>query len=258
MIEKALRQAELVIVQDAYHPTATSRLAHVILPAAQWSEKEGVMTNSERRVTYMPKLVEPPGEALPDWQIIARFADALGFGADFAYASSARNLCRVRGAYRKYFLRLFGHELPQLKARPLAVALSETSRWTSYACTQTGIFPTSDGRAHFIAVEHAEPVEAPDADYPLVLTTGRSKYHWHTMTRTGKNAALRKSAPDPILEINRADARRYGIHDADFVEVISRRGKVVAQCRVTEEIVGGHVFLAVSLGPRRGFLQSGQ
>ncbi len=88
LIEKALRQAELVIVQDAYHPTATSRLAHVILPAAQWSEKEGVMTNSERRVTYMPKLVDPPGEALPDWQIIARFAAALGFGADFAYASS--------------------------------------------------------------------------------------------------------------------------------------------------------------------------
>jgi ferredoxin-nitrate reductase len=70
LIEKALRQAELVVVQDAYHPTATSRFAHVILPAAQWSEKEGVMTNSERRLTYMPKLAEPPGEALPDWKII--------------------------------------------------------------------------------------------------------------------------------------------------------------------------------------------
>ncbi len=78
LIEKALRHAELVIVQDAYHPTVTSRLAHVLLPAAQWSEKEGVMTNSERRVSYMPKLVEPPGEALPDWRIIALFADCDG------------------------------------------------------------------------------------------------------------------------------------------------------------------------------------
>ena len=88
LIEKALRQAELVVVQDAYHPTATSRLAHVLLPAAQWSEKEGVMTNSERRVTYMPQLVDPPGEALPDWQIIARFAHAMGFDAAFSYDST--------------------------------------------------------------------------------------------------------------------------------------------------------------------------
>jgi anaerobic selenocysteine-containing dehydrogenase len=77
-----------VIVQDAYHPTATSKFAHVLLPAAQWSEKEGVMTNSECRVTYMPKLAEPPGEALPDWQNIARFAAAMGFGNAFAYQSA--------------------------------------------------------------------------------------------------------------------------------------------------------------------------
>src|SRR5581483_647427 len=78
LIERALRRAELIVVQDAYHPTATTRFAHVVLPAAQWSEKEGVMTNSERRLTYMPKLAEPPGEALPDWKIMALFAYALG------------------------------------------------------------------------------------------------------------------------------------------------------------------------------------
>ena len=88
LIERALRQAELVVVQDAYHPTATSRLAHVILPAAQWSEKEGVMTNSERRVSYMPKLAEPPGEALPDWRILTLFARRLDFSEAFAYDSA--------------------------------------------------------------------------------------------------------------------------------------------------------------------------
>src|SRR4030095_15790415 len=89
LIEKALRQAELVVVQDAYHPTASSRLAHALLTARQWSEKEGVMTNSERRMTYMPQLAAPPGEALPDWKIISFFAQALGFGHAFAYQSSA-------------------------------------------------------------------------------------------------------------------------------------------------------------------------
>src|SRR5882724_5736117 len=88
LIEKALRQADLVVVQDAYHPTATSRLAHVILPAAQWSEKEGVMTNSERRVSYMPKLAQPPGEALPDWQILSLFAREMGFSEAFPYGSA--------------------------------------------------------------------------------------------------------------------------------------------------------------------------
>jgi ferredoxin-nitrate reductase len=107
-----------------------------------------------------------------------------------------------------------------------------------------------------LAVEHAPVVEKPDADYPLVLTTGRSKYHWHTMTRTGKNEALRKSAPDPILDLHRADARRYGIQDADFVEITSRRGKVMAQCRVTEEITSGTCFLPFHWGREQGFFKA--
>ena len=118
LIEKALRQAELVVVQDAYHPTATSRLAHVILPAAQWSEKEGVMTNSERRVTYMPKLVEPPGEALPDWQDHRALLRRRWGLARTSITIGARNFCRVRGLTENT-LRLFGHELCKLKASPL-------------------------------------------------------------------------------------------------------------------------------------------
>ena len=96
----------------------------------------------------------------------------------------------------------------------------------------------------------------PDVVYPLVLTTGRSKYHWHTMTRTGKNPALRKSAPEPILDLHRLDARRYGIQDADFVEVVSRRGKVMVQCRVTEEITRGTCFLPFHWGRHQGFFKA--
>ena len=89
VVERALRQAELVIVQDAYHPTETTRFADVLLPAAQWPEKDGVMTSSERRLTYLPKLVEPPGEALPDAEIFTRFAAVMGWKASFAYGGAA-------------------------------------------------------------------------------------------------------------------------------------------------------------------------
>jgi ferredoxin-nitrate reductase len=256
-VEKALRQAELVVVQDAYHPTATTRLAHVLLPAAQWSEKEGVMTNSERRISYMPKLVEPPGEALPDWEIIARFARALGFGKEFSYESAEQIFAEYAMLTANTLCDCSGVSHARLKqAGPLQWPCSEkTPRGTErlYADRE---FPTASGRAKFVAVEHAEPFEQPDRNYPLVLTTGRSKYHWHTLTRTGKNQALRKSAPDPILEINRADAKRYGIRDADFVEVTSRRGKVMAQCRVTEEIVQGTCFLPFHWGRDEGFFKA--
>ena len=257
LIEKALRQAELVVVQDAYHPTATSRFAHVILPAAQWSEKEGVMTNSERRVTHMPKLVEPPGEALPDWKIISLFGYALGFGANFMYQSAEEifaefvaltegTLCDISGASYTHLKSRGPVQWPYPKSKP-------TKRARLY---ENGRFATADGKAAFIAVEHAPPVESPDDDYPLILTTGRLKHHWHTMTRTGKNAALRRRAPDPVLEINRADARRGNIQDADFVEIISRRGKVMAQARVTEEIVQGTCFLPFHWSRDEGFFKA--
>jgi ferredoxin-nitrate reductase len=256
LIEKALRQAELVVVQDAYHPTATSRLAHVVLPAAQWSEKEGVMTNSERRVSYMAKLVEPPGEALPDWKIIALFAAAMGFAGDFSYTTSKEIFDEYAALTKNTLCDCSGMNYRKLKARPLQWPHSRAHRANSERLYEDGIFPSPDGRAHLLAVEHSPVVEKPDADYPLVLTTGRSKYHWHTMTRTGKNEALRKSAPDPILDLHRADARRYGIQDADFVEITSRRGKVMAQCRVTEEITSGTCFLPFHWGREQGFFKA--
>jgi len=257
VIEKALRQAELVIVQDAYHPTATSKFAHVILPAAQWSEKEGVMTNSERRITYMPKLVEPPGEALPDWKILSLFAEEMGFGAAFAYPSSEEIFSEFAALTKETLCDYSGASYERLQREgPLQWPCPTDRGAGAVRLYEDGIFATPSGKGNLIAVEHQEPVERPDGDYPLLLTTGRSKYHWHTMTRTGKNEALRRSAPDPILDIHRADARRYGIQDADFVEIISRRGKVMVQCRVTEEITRGTCFLPFHWGREHGFFKA--
>lgn len=256
MVTKALRQAELVVVQDAYHPTATSRLAHVVLPAAQWSEKEGVMTNSERRMTLMPKLVEPPGEALPDWQIIARFAAAMGFDKGFDYPTTEEIFAEYAALTKSTLCDCSGMSYAKLKKKPLQWPYSKGRRKSAAQLYCDGKFPTVDGRANLLAVDHAEPVERPDADFPLTLTTGRSKYHWHTMTRTGKNAALKKSAPEPILDLHRSDARQYGIRDADFVEITSRRGKVMAQCRVTEEISRGTCYLPFHWSREQGFFKA--
>jgi anaerobic selenocysteine-containing dehydrogenase len=257
LIERALRQAELVIVQDAYHPTETTQFADVLLPAAQWPEKDGVMTNSERRLTYLPRLVQPPGEALPDAEILTRFAHVMGWKASFPYASAAE---------------IFDEYAALTAGRPCDCSGLSHSRLREHGAVQwpapdaahggtprlyaDGRFPTADGRARFVAVGHAEPAEPPDEAYPLTLTTGRVRDHWHTLTRTAHAPALMARTPEPVVEINVADAQRAGIQDGDFLEVTSRRGKVIAQSRVTSAIREGVCFLPFHWGRRLGFYKS--
>ncbi|HEX9443695.1 MAG TPA: nitrate reductase [Candidatus Binatia bacterium] len=256
-VERALHRAELVVVQDAYHPTGTTQLADVLLPAAQWSEKEGVMTNSERRLTYMPQLAAPPGEALPDWKILTLFARALGFAEAFPYESAEEIFAEFARLTRGTGCDYSGVSHARLKAEgPL--------QWPCPARDHPGTerlygdlhFPGAGGRARFIAVHHREPFETPDAEYPLVLTTGRVKNQWHTMTRTGKVATLSKTAREPFLELHPADARRSGIGDADFAEVASRRGRAVVRVRVTAETRPGTCFMPFHWGRQFGLYKA--
>jgi len=257
LIEKALRQAELVVVQDAYHPTETTRFADVLLPAAQWPEKDGVMTSSERRLTYLPKLVDPPGEALPDAVIIARLAAELGWKAGFEHASAAE-------IFDEFVALTAGRPCDYSGASHARLAAEGPLQWPIPAATHPGTerlytdgrFPAPDGRARFILVEHAEPLEPADAQFPLVLTTGRVRDHWHTLTRTGKAPALRGRTPEPLLEVSTRDARAIGLQDGDFAEITSRRGKAVAQCRVSDTIRTGTCFLPFHWGRGFGFYKS--
>ncbi len=253
LVEKALRRAELVIVQDAYHPTETTEFADVLLPAAQWPEKEGVMTNSERRLTYLPKLCEPPGEALPDAVILTRFAHEMGWKAAFPYTSAAEVFDEFAALTRGTHCDMSGlsHERLRVEGPRQWPCPSGDHGGTARLYTD-GRFAHPDGRARFVAVEHAEPVEPPDAVYPLTLTTGRVRDHWHTLTRTALAPALATRTPEPYLEVNVRDARRAGLVDGDFVEITSRRGQAVAQCRVTE-IREGTCFLPFHWGRRFGF-----
>jgi len=257
LVEKGLRQADLVIVQDAYHPTETTRFADVLLAAAQWPEKDGVMTSSERRLTYLPKLVEPPGEALPDAVILTRFAHEMGWKEAFPCMSTAEIFDEFVALTAGTACDYSGVSHARLQTGgPLQWPVPATDHPGTARLYTDGRFPTADGRARFVRVEHADPLEAPDVSFPLVLTTGRVRDHWHTRTRTGKAPALAARTPEPILEVNLVDARRASIQDGDFVEITSRRGKAVAQCRVSVAIREGTCFLPFHWGRQAGFYKS--
>ncbi|PYN98792.1 MAG: nitrate reductase catalytic subunit [Candidatus Rokuibacteriota bacterium] len=257
LVGKALRQAELVIVQDAYHPTETSVFADVLFPAAQWPEKDGVMTNSERRLTYLPKLVDPPGEALPDAMIVARLAAEMGFKHAFGQSSTAEIFTEFAALTAESPCDYSGASHARLMGEgPLQWPVPTADHGGTPRLYTDARFPTADGRARFITVEPDDPAERPDDIFPLTLTTGRVRDHWHTLTRTANSPALMARTPEPLLEVHPHDARRAGLHDGDFVEITSRRGKAVAQCRVALTIREGTCFLPFHWGRRFGFYKS--
>jgi len=239
---RALRRAELVVVHDAFFPTDTTELAHVVLPAAAWAEKECAMTNSERVVTLFRKAVEPPGDALPDWRLLALLAHELGFGAQFAWKDAGEVFDEFRMLTAGTSCDLSGITYARLAEGPLQWPCpAEDHPGTERRYTER--FATASGRARFVPVQPAPPAEPPSREFPLVLTTGRLGPHWHTRTRTRWSKNLESRAPEPILDIHPLDARRVGVVDGGFAEVRSRRGEVVTQVRVTSEISLGTVFL---------------
>ena len=263
----ALRRADLVVCQDAYHPTETSALAHYVLPAAQWPEKDGTMTNSERRVGLVRRAVDPPGDALPDWEIFARVGRALGHRDAFAWTSAAQvhaeyarttegRLCDQTGLSHARLRREGGVQWPVPARGPEGEDHDGTERL--YA---SGRFPTPDGRARLTATPHSDPSDRPDDDYPLVLTTGRVAQQWHTMTRTAKSRELMADEPEPFLELHPGDAGRAGVGDGDRVRVRSRRGSAALRARVIDTVPEGVAFApfhwgALHLEPGAGALNA--
>ncbi|MEN3280102.1 MAG: sulfite reductase flavoprotein alpha-component [Solirubrobacteraceae bacterium] len=249
-VREALERAELLVVQDCHHPTETSALAHVVLPAAAWPEKEGTMTNSERRVGLVRRLRDPPGEARADWEIYAGLARALGHGHAFAWASAAEvydeyaactagQPCDVSGVSHERLRREGSVQWPA----PAAVEDDGTVRL--YADRRVH---TPDGRARFAPTPHAAPAEAPDDDWPLLLTTGRLADQWHTMSRTGKSAVLRASAGVPTVTMHPDDVRETAVVEGEQARVSSRRGAVVLRVAVDESLPRGVAFAPFHFG----------
>ncbi len=246
----ALQRAELVIVQDAFQPTETSRYADILLPGALWAEAEGTMVNSERNVTLMPRAVTPPGDACADWQIIAGVAQHLGFGNFFNYRGAGEVFDEIRRTWNPktgYDLRGMDYakmgERPQQSPCPPESATGAAIRyWTAENSLR---FPTDSGRAHFFARPCLPPAELPDVDFPFVLTNGRVEHQWHTLTKTGKVAALNRLNPGPFLEIHPIDAEQLGVHQGMLVRAESRRGFAVYPAAVTTRVRPGECFAPI-------------
>jgi ferredoxin-nitrate reductase len=248
-VRRGLARARLVVVQDAYHPTETSRLADVLLPAAQWGEKEWTSTNSERTVSHSPRLFDPPGEALPDWEILARFAARLGYENGFSFASAAE-------VWDEFIGLTAGRPCDMAGATSARLRSQSSLQWPCPTPDHPGSkrryvdkhFPTPDGRAHFLARDHREPRELPDHEFPLVLTTGRLYAHWHTLTRTAKADKLVRREPAPFVEVHPEDAARFRLREGDLAQLSSRRGTIQLPVRLSDGVSPGMVFVPFHWG----------
>ncbi|WP_430787868.1 molybdopterin-dependent oxidoreductase [Actinoplanes sp. G11-F43] len=245
-----LEAAELVITQDAFAETETGAYADIALPAAMWSETDGIMINSERTLTLVHPVVPAPGDALPDWRIIARIATELGYGPAFAYESAAEILDEIKTFTNPATgYDLSGVTYERLNGGPVQwpAAVDGPSRNPiRYRTPDGGLrFATPSGRAVFFARPHVDPAEMPDDDYPFVLNTGRLQHQWHTMTKTGRIARLNRLNPSPFLELNPATAATLGIRDGDQVEITSRRGRAVLPATLTDRVTPGACFAPI-------------
>lgn len=247
-----LRAAELVITQDAFADTETNAYADVVLPAALWTETEGVLINSERTLTLARPATDPPGEALADWRIIARVARAMGYEKAFAYESAEEVFEEIRRAANPATgYDVSGVTYERLRETPVQWPAAPGGpdrnpiRYVAGDGPADGpgpVFPTASGRAVFHARPHIDAAEMPDDAYPFVLNTGRLQHQWHTLTKTGKVAKLNRLNPAPFVEVHPEDALRLGLAEGDAVEIASRRGRVVLPAVVTDRVRPGCCF----------------
>ena len=251
----ALLRSPFTIYQDAYYPTETAAYAHVLLPAAQWSEKTGVMTNSERRVTLCSAFRQPPGEAKADWEIFAEVGRRLGFTEQFAFSAATQVYAEFAKITRDRPCDMSGLSHERLRAEgpqqwPCAESeLGKSDRHEKAKRLYTDLkFHTPDGRAKFAAYHSRGLAEPPDPKYPFVLTNGRLYGHWHTQTRTGRIEKIQQMHPNPFIEIHPRDAASLGINNDDWVEVRSRRGKAKFPAKVTKAIAPSTVFVPMHWG----------
>ena len=250
-----LQKAELVIVQDAFTPNETTPFAHVLLPGALWAEAEGVMVNSERNITLMPKAVDPRGETLADWDLIARIASMMGYGDAFSFKSASEVFNEIRRTWNaKTGYDLRGIDYEKLRRSPMqwpcppGEKRGQSIRYlrnSENGGSAAPVFPFESGKARFFARPHLSPAEMPDGDFPFVLTTGRLPHQWHTMTKTGRVPTLNKLNPSPFIEINTEDAANLGVATGQVVEVRSRRGFARYPARVTQNIRVGTCFAPI-------------
>ncbi|NLE77088.1 MAG: molybdopterin-dependent oxidoreductase, partial [Chloroflexi bacterium] len=253
-VREALESLDLLVVQDIFF-TETAALADVVLPAASFAEKDGTFTNTERRVQRVRQAVNPPGNALPDWQILCALAERVRQKLEALHLENNGGRVADRGPTYGFW----GYRTPS-EIFEESASLVPSYAGISYERLERGGIqwpcPTkyhpgtpflhkgrfTRGLGKFHAIEFQPPAELPDDEYPLYLSTGRIRYHYHTGTMTRRSKGLSLVAPEERIEVHPIDAEALGLADGDWAKVISRRGEVRARVRLTERSAPGLVF----------------
>ncbi|MGV3740840.1 MAG: molybdopterin-dependent oxidoreductase [Burkholderiaceae bacterium] len=254
LVREALKKAELVIVQEAYRTTATVDYADVLLPATTWSEKEGTVTNSERRITRFKPVLSKPGEAMHDWEIVIDFARCYERLSGkrksiFPYQSTEEIWNEHRESTRGRDLDITGLSYQILEERgPQQWPFPEGAKAGKKRLYEDGLFPTPSGRARFVNAAYKPLAEPVDLRYPFHMLTGRLRDQWHGMSRTGTVAQLFSHASEPAVVLSPADMKQRRINQGELVHVTSRRGTQILTAVEGDDMRAGQAFVGMHWG----------
>ncbi len=255
-VRRALQRAEFVVVQEAFSTAATCDFADLLLPATTWGEKEGTVTNSERRITRVRAAVPAAGQARHDWRIavdVARRLEALlcpGQASLFPYESPEPIWNEHRESTRGRDLDITGLSYEKLETQgPQQWPLAEGQTVGKSRLYEDGQFPTTDGKARFAALPYKPTAEQRESRYPFSLTTGRLRDQWHGMTRTGTLGRLFGHVAEPSVQMNPQDMEGRRLKDGELVHVTSKRGSIVLPVQASRTVAPTQAFIAMHWGP---------
>ena len=229
-VEKGLKNAEFIVVQDIFL-TETAQLADVVLPGSMLCRKDGTQTSTERRVQKWRKAQDPPGQAKADWQIISELGAAMGYAKQFPYKSAEEIFTEIAKVTPSYG----GMDYTRLEKPEALHWPCPTKEHPGTPILHKEKFSHPDGLGIFTPIEWKPPAEVPDKEYPLLMTTGRCIWQWHTGSMTRRSESLEREEPTGWVEINPEDAKALGIKDKEMVKAITRRGEIKIGARVTKE-----------------------
>lgn len=253
-VRRALERAEFIVVQEAFAGTATAAFADLLLPATSWGEKEGTVTNSERRISRVRAAVPGPGSSRHDWLIAVDFANRLerllrpGRPSLFPYVTPEAVWLEHRESTRGRDLDITGMSYALLEQQPRQWPMPEGAAAGKARLYEDGRFPTASGRAKFADVAWQPVAEPRDGRYPFSLNTGRLRDQWHGMSRTGMVPRLFGHVPEPSVEMHPQDLRRLGLADGELAHVTSRRGSVLLPVAANDTLAPTQAFVAMHWG----------
>jgi assimilatory nitrate reductase catalytic subunit len=255
VVRKALERAELVIVQEAFSTTATCAYADILLPATTWGEKEGTVTNTERRVSRVRPAVTAPGEAQHDWSIAAEFSRRLekllpakSPETLFDYPTPESVWLEHRESTRGRDLDITGMSYALLEVMPLQWPMKEGESIGKERLYENNVFPTANGKANFVNKVYKPVAEPRESRFPFSLNTGRLRDHWHGMSRTGTLGKLYGHVAEPTVQMNIQDMTRRLIKEGDLVHVTSKRGSILLPVQASKEVGMSQAFIAMHWG----------